>query len=401
MELQYTKQELKPHNLANLFPMMNEEEFTRLKKDIKENGLLEEIEVFEGQILDGRNRYKACKEIGIEPKLKEYEGENVLQYVISKNLHRRHLTSSQKAIVGLKYKKHYAKLYPQGSRTDLTVGINSYSVKEQNRDRAGEVVGVSGRYIDMAEEIADKIPHELERITQGEVNITKIYTELKRKEAEYPEWLRFLDVWNFKENTGEGISNLPPEIIKNLIYYYTKEGDLVLDPFAGSGQTKEICDDMNRTCKCSDVKPLKDFVKEWNLDKGLHPEFKDANLIFLDPPYWKMVDYGEGCWSRLSLDDFYTKIDELAKNCYNSLKEGGKVAFIIMPLIYEGNYIDLGLECTNIFKKYFKINRRLCVPLLRNWALDNRLKKSKESQKILVSSLRDLVIFEKNKAVSK
>lgn len=219
--------------------------------------------------------------------------------------------------------------------------------------------------------------------------------EIKKLRGKDEEWLRFLDVWNFSSNTGEGISNLPPEIIKNLLYYFTEEGDLVLDPFAGSGQTKDICDEMQRECLCSDIKPLRDFILKWDLDKGLPTKDAEPTLIFLDPPYWKMVDYGEGSWGNLSLEEFYSKIDELAKNCYNALKENGKVALIIMPLVDNGEYVDLGLECCNIFKKYFEVHRRLCVPLCRNWALDKRVKESKESKKILVSSLRDLMIFEK------
>ncbi len=56
---------MKSHEFANIFPLMNNKEFTELKKDIKENGLLEPIVLHEGQILDGRNRFNACKAVGV------------------------------------------------------------------------------------------------------------------------------------------------------------------------------------------------------------------------------------------------------------------------------------------------------------------------------------------------
>jgi ParB-like chromosome segregation protein Spo0J len=87
------------HKIANIFPMISEIEFNRLKQDIKENGLIEEIELYENKILDGRNRYKACSESGIVPRFKEFDGEDALKYVISKNLHRRHLNESQRGLV--------------------------------------------------------------------------------------------------------------------------------------------------------------------------------------------------------------------------------------------------------------------------------------------------------------
>ena len=67
---------MKTHNLASIFPMMNEKEFKELKEDIKQNGLIDTIITFEEKILDGRNRYNACKELGVEPKFKEYKGSN-------------------------------------------------------------------------------------------------------------------------------------------------------------------------------------------------------------------------------------------------------------------------------------------------------------------------------------
>ena len=154
---------------------------------------------------------------------------------------------------------------------------------------------------------------------------------------------------------------------------------------------------MKRECVCSDLNPTREEIIEWDVDKGFKkfPEdIKNTKLIFLDPPYWNMVDYGEG-WSNTSLEQFYSKFDRFVEELDYILAKDGKIALIIMPKEKDGDYIDLGFECYNILKKRFDIEQRLCVPLIRNWALDSRLKDSKENKKILTSSLRDLIIFKK------
>ena len=89
------------HEAAGLFPLMKGHEFTALVEDIRQNGLKEPIWLFEGKILDGRNRYKACQELGIEPETRDWLGDldRLLSHVVSLNLHRRHLNESQKAMV--------------------------------------------------------------------------------------------------------------------------------------------------------------------------------------------------------------------------------------------------------------------------------------------------------------
>ena len=87
------------HPIAELFPRMPGEEFVALKKDIRANGLLEPIWLYEGKVLDGRHRYFACQEVGVEASYREYEGSNPLGFVVSLNLNRRHLDTAQRAAV--------------------------------------------------------------------------------------------------------------------------------------------------------------------------------------------------------------------------------------------------------------------------------------------------------------
>ena len=87
------------HPLSSAFPPMSPEAFKDLIDDIDQNGVREKIVVYEGKILDGWHRYSACLELNVlKPPMVEFEGDNPKVFVLSKNLHRRHMTPSERAM---------------------------------------------------------------------------------------------------------------------------------------------------------------------------------------------------------------------------------------------------------------------------------------------------------------
>src|SRR5262245_18772771 len=93
------QQEYEFHSIANVFPLMMGDEFKRFKNDIRTNKLREPIVIYEGKILDGRNRYTACKELGLPFDIKLYTSTDPIAFVVSANIHRRHLNESQRATI--------------------------------------------------------------------------------------------------------------------------------------------------------------------------------------------------------------------------------------------------------------------------------------------------------------
>ncbi|MCB0067975.1 MAG: hypothetical protein KDD77_12520 [Caldilineaceae bacterium] len=90
---------LTQHPLSAAFPAMDSHDFDALLADIREHGQREPAALWQGQVLDGWHRVRACMALGIEPKLlKLAEGTDPAAYVLSKNLHRRHLNASQRAL---------------------------------------------------------------------------------------------------------------------------------------------------------------------------------------------------------------------------------------------------------------------------------------------------------------
>jgi hypothetical protein len=90
---------LRFHPLADLFPLMEGTEFANLVADIR---LRQAIVLHEGMILDGRNRDRACREVGLPIHPVLYDGDDPLAFVISQNLYRRHLNESQRAMIAAK-----------------------------------------------------------------------------------------------------------------------------------------------------------------------------------------------------------------------------------------------------------------------------------------------------------
>ena len=96
------------HPLARAIPEMLRDEYVELVADIKANGQQQPIVLFEGKILDGVHRERACTELGIEPLTKAFIGSamKAAAFVLSANVHRRHLTLTQKhEIIAIELKR--------------------------------------------------------------------------------------------------------------------------------------------------------------------------------------------------------------------------------------------------------------------------------------------------------
>jgi hypothetical protein len=154
------------HPLANIFPMMTDEETEALGSDMLEHGQREPIALYEGKILDGRNRYNACLLKGIEPRFIEQRFADPLAFVVSANLHRRQLNAGQRALVV----ETLANL-PRGGdrRSDQTAMIADCS-----QAAIAKVGKVSPRTMTTAKALKrDAIPAVVDAVKHGDVPIAQ------------------------------------------------------------------------------------------------------------------------------------------------------------------------------------------------------------------------------------
>ena len=185
------------HPIAALFPLIEGKEFQELVDDIRDHGLHEPVVLYEGMIIDGRNRFRACQEAGVEPRFEAWDGEgSVVDFVVSKNLHRRHLNASQRAAIAIEATALIDRLEAEAatrSRENLllsptrggegngrTPPIEGSPRERKVAAQVGRMFGISDMTVKRARRVARDAPEELEAIKAGKKTVSQVYDGLPR-----------------------------------------------------------------------------------------------------------------------------------------------------------------------------------------------------------------------------
>ena len=169
---------LELHPLCSYFPRMREDDFNALKSDILSNGQLNPIMTLDGMILDGGNRYRALVELGIPPITIEYTGFNPVQFVLSSNLHRRHLTQGQAAVI-VSATQDWAKAHGRGGdrKSDKVKNQSATLHFDSVAERQLES-GASERTQKEADKLVKNAPQEvIKQVSTGEKSLNKAMIE--------------------------------------------------------------------------------------------------------------------------------------------------------------------------------------------------------------------------------
>jgi transposase-like protein len=180
-----------------------------------------------------------------------------------------------------------------------------------------------------------------------------------------------------------------PRWVDNLLYFYTQPFDIVIDPFAGSGSTIEVCKKRLRRYWVSDRKPIPERAHEirlWDMTEGLPPlhNWRDAKLVYLDPPYWKQAegDYSQAPsdLANMTLEDFTTTLARVISDFGKKLQTGAHIALIIQPTHWyatKHTYIDHAMDMMKAIK--LPLARRIACPCdtpryteYLKWCLEHR-----------------------------
>ncbi len=153
---------MKFHPYSEIFPLIEGAEFDALAADIKAHGLREKIWTYEGKILDGRNRFLACKDAGVKPEFRKYTGKDALAFIVSLNVARRHLTVQQLALAGARI-------------ATLRKGDNQHTARAASSQKeVAEQLGVSSDSIQRARKVIEQGSKALqEAVESGEVPLKK------------------------------------------------------------------------------------------------------------------------------------------------------------------------------------------------------------------------------------
>lgn len=188
------------HPAADLFPMVEGDEFRELCADIKERGLAQPITIWtDGTLLDGRNRLLACYETHQEVVLDRYKGTDPVQFSLSANLHRRHLNPGQRAVVALKVRKllqpaakeriaHAGRSSAPGKPSEkASADLRDLSTPTEHRKStadAAKAVGASPRAVEQAARVERSAPDLLPQVQAGTMALDKAHKEAQQRERQ-------------------------------------------------------------------------------------------------------------------------------------------------------------------------------------------------------------------------
>jgi ParB-like chromosome segregation protein Spo0J len=248
---------MKNHPIADVWPMMDEAKLHELADDIRKNGQLVPVWLYEEKILDGRNRWAACKIAGVEPKTKEYTGDEPTAFAVSLNDRRRHMNKGALAAVAAELEPHFAADAKRRQARKPKAESVQEKVPEQKRaqarEEAAKSVGVNDRYVSDAKKVKTEAPEVFERLKAGKITLQDAKREVARKPTD--DWRQDeRDRQAEVENGFTVVANAAAD--KNLICWAESKGLAVRidrstrygNPFVlnEDGDRDEVCDSYER-----------------------------------------------------------------------------------------------------------------------------------------------------------
>ncbi len=259
------------HEVANLFPLIEGQAFDELVTDIREHGLQQPIWTYQDKIIDGRNRYRACLEANVEPRYQEWDCKgSLISFAVSMNIRRRHLDSSQRAMIAVRslplYEAESAKRHGGDHKSEeYQDGKNSILISGASVGLAAKDFGTNEKYVQHAKDIMKHAPELEEHIANGTITLpdAKAIANLpKESQSAIVE-----QATKKKEQTGRRVSKPIKDAIKEEKTKVKKEQI--------TEQAKTII-----LPNSIQLLPPGDFM-----EIGTCIQDNSVSLIFTDPPY--------------------------------------------------------------------------------------------------------------------
>lgn len=250
------------HEIANVWPMLEDDKLQELVDDIGSNGLINPIWTYEGKILDGRNRYRACLLAQVKPVFKEYTGDEPTAFAVSLNDKRRHMGKSALAAIAAELEPHFAedakrrqirKPKPKPMQNSVPEKIPEQKRGVESRQEAAKSVGVNDRYVSDAKKVKTEAPEIFEKLKAGKITLQDAKREMAKKPID--DWRQ--DERDRQAQVNDGITVVANAAAdKNLICWAERQGLAVRidrstkygNPFVlnEDGDRDEVCDAYER-----------------------------------------------------------------------------------------------------------------------------------------------------------
>lgn len=310
--------EMEAHPAANAWPMMDEERYRELLADIQANGQREPVTICDGMILDGRNRYRACLELGVEPLTRDFDGDP-WAFAWSLNGARRDLEATVRALIfkrcedgSEKWAKRRAEIAEEGRKKKAAAAREQHA---KSNPRRGEVL-----VVDHNEPLPKKC-HVAREARASEAKVSPATMGRADQIAKFPELEQKVVAGELK----------PAEALREI---------------RSQKRRKELQEAAMKAAIASHEasRPAWSIL---NVDvmrglQSVRDEFGPARLIFADPPYNIGIDYGKGEHAdRLSDDDYMDWVRQWLDLCWDCLTEDGSIWVMIGDEYAAEYYLEL------------------------------------------------------------
>ncbi len=139
----------------------------------------------------------------------------------------------------------------------------------------------------------------------------------------------------------------PSYVVWNVLHRFSAPGELVVDPFCGSGTTLDVAKDLDRRARGFDVAPCRSDVEGADA-RSLPLKSDSVDLVFMDPPYADNLHYSDDprCIGKLKADGRYQRAMRLAiKESCRVLRPGRVLAVYVSDVLHKGRaFFPLGHE---------------------------------------------------------
>ncbi|MDA1266917.1 MAG: DNA methyltransferase [Planctomycetota bacterium] len=150
----------------------------------------------------------------------------------------------------------------------------------------------------------------------------------------------------------------PPWIIWNLLERYTREGDLVIDPFCGGGTTMDVARSLGREARGFDVNPQREEIEDADARK-LPVEDGTVDFVFMDPPYSTHIEYSDSpnCIGKLSglEEEYYKAMQQVFQEAHRVLKDRRYLAVFVSDSFEKGKgFAPIAARLSMLLENHFR-----------------------------------------------
>jgi DNA methylase len=371
----------------------------------------------DGIIVDGFHRWQAHVRLGLEKIGVEHLGDLSDAEILRESYHRNSTHGHQLSTQDKKRAAdHLYRNLPGTAAERITeiasvLGlIESSATKYVATARQDEKAALKERAWELwldcrtQQQIADELG-----VVQKSVSNWLVEMERGSNLTKPPASRQHFDVWSFGSDADQDtkyFGKMPEQIVENILWFWTDPGSTIVDLFAGSGTTIEVARRMGRRIWASDrasaanypYLPIRthDIADGWPADAP-----KKADLILLDPPYWKQAAgrYSDNAkdLGNMDIDGFMATWAALVKECQSHLAENGRLAYIVSPAqdgaLADGVVVDLAtLMLRPCWDAGLDVDRRVIVTYSTQQATGQAVEAARGHRKML-KLYRDLVVL--------